>query len=429
MDERKADIGEGYVALDDLGLPAVLVSNAGELVASNTHYERLGDEYKLDRWGWTRLRMRAGKSRRVRVDPRYEAAMYEVRYGGFLAIFTPFRDSPASRGEPRRSEDWPVRYTFNDIVGQSPAMEQTRGFARLAAQSGSSVLLVGESGTGKELFAHAIHAASPRQRAPFVPVDCSAIPRELLEAELFGYAPGAFTGATKEGKPGKFELAQGGTVFLDEIGEMPIEMQAKLLRVLQERQVTRVGGVTTIPVSFVLIAATNRDLERMAAQGRFRQDLLYRLDVVRIEIPPLRERPEDVSMLIKHYWRQKTQELGYGTQLSGQALLALESYDWPGNAREVLNMVERLLVTIRKPVIELGDLPVQFQHGETNRRKRFPSFHLSTVLAEAERRTLERALRQAQGNRIKAAQLVGVSRASFYRKIKAHGLISSDDGE
>lgn len=354
---------------------------------------------------------------------------------GVMVLVTP-TNGRAENGRPngvRRAvgpagaeQSWPSRYTFADIIGQSPALVHARELARQAAQGGSSVLLVGESGTGKELFAHAIHAASPRQRAPFVPVDCSAIPRELLEAELFGYAPGAFTGAAKEGKVGKFELAQGGTVFLDEIGEMPLEMQSKLLRVLQERQVSRVGGVTTLPVAFGVIAATNRDLESLVAQGRFRRDLLYRLDVIRLEVPPLRERPEDVPLLVEHYWGQKSRELGRGAQLSAQALRVLEGYSWPGNVREVLNVVERLLVSVSKAVIEPADLPPQFQQGGTSRARRFPSFHLPTVLAEAERRTLERALRQSQGNRIKAAQLVGVSRASFYRKLKAHGLTHGD---
>jgi len=184
-----------------------------------------------------------------------------------------------------------ARYTLADIYGQSPALVQARELARRAAQAECAVLLLGESGTGKELFAQAIHRASPRQAGPFVPIDCAAIPRELLEAELFGYAPGTFSGATQAGKPGKFELAHGGTVFLDEIGEMPVEMQAKLLRVLQERQVVRIGGLAPVPVDFTVIAATNRALEAMASQGQFRWDLFYRLDVMRITIPPLRERP------------------------------------------------------------------------------------------------------------------------------------------
>src|SRR5713101_3143494 len=201
---------------------------------------------------------------------------------------------------------WAARYTFADICGHSPALVHARELARRAAQAECAVLLLGESGTGKELFAQAIHRASPRQAGPFVPIDCAAIPRELLEAELFGYAPGAFSGATKEGKPGKFELAHGGTVFLDEIGDMPLEMQVKLLRVLQERQVVRIGGLAPAPVDFTIIAATNRAVEEMVSQGQFRRDLLYRLDVMRITIPPLRERREDIRLLVEDYWERKS---------------------------------------------------------------------------------------------------------------------------
>src|SRR5262249_25057923 len=196
---------------------------------------------------------------------------------------------------------WVAQYTFADICGQAPALVQARELARRAAQAECAVLLLGESGTGKELFAQAIHQASPRQAGPFVPIDCAAIPRDLLEAELFGYAPGAFSGAAQAGKPGKFELAADATAFLDEIGEMPLEMQAKLLRVLQEHQVVRLGGLAPGPVDFTVIAATNRALEAMASQGQFRRDLLYRLDVVRITIPPLRERPEDIRPLEQEY--------------------------------------------------------------------------------------------------------------------------------
>src|ERR671934_1229584 len=199
-------------------------------------------------------------------------------------------------GKASDTSRWAARYTFADICGQSPALVHARELAQRAAQAECAVLLLGESGTGKELFAQAIHAASPRQTGPFVPIDCAAIPRELLEAELFGYAPGAFSGATKAGKPGKFELAHGGTVFLDEIGEMPLEMQAKLLRVLQEQQVVRLGGLAPVPVHWTVMAATNRAVDEMASHGQFRRDLLYRLDVMRIVIPPLRERPQDIAL-------------------------------------------------------------------------------------------------------------------------------------
>lgn len=316
---------------------------------------------------------------------------------------------------------WPARCIFADIIGNSPGFTQAKELALRAAQGKSSVLLLGESGTGKELFAQAIHAASCRRDFPFVPVDCSAIPRELLEAELFGYAPGAFTGASKEGKPGKFELARGGTILLDEIGEMPLELQAKLLRVLQERQIMRVGGTVPIPGTFSVIAATNRDLESLVAMGRFRRDLLYRLDIIRIEIPPLRERPEDIPLLVDYYWDLKQRELGKSAKLSAEALRVLEAYTWPGNVREVANLIERLLVTVSKPIIEPQDLPPVFSE-EQLRSSSFAPFQLELVSADAERRTLERALDQARGNRNKAAQLVGLSRATLYRKLKQHKL-------
>jgi transcriptional regulator with PAS, ATPase and Fis domain len=239
---------------------------------------------------------------------------------------------------------------------------------------------------------------------------------------LFGYAPGAFTGAGKEGKPGKFELANGGTILLDEIGEMSLEMQSKLLRVLQERRIVRIGGVMPIPVAFAIVAATNRDLESMVAQGRFRRDLLYRLDVIRIEIPSLRERREDIALLFKHYWERKSREFGKAATVSAEALRVLENYSWPGNIRELLNLVERLLVTIPKSAIEPQDLPSCLTEELPAGLVHFPLFHLPTVVADVERRTLQRVLRLTQGNRNKAAQLVGLSRASFYRKIKVHRL-------
>jgi transcriptional regulator with PAS, ATPase and Fis domain len=289
------------------------------------------------------------------------------------------------------------------------------------------VLLLGESGTGKELFAQAIHQASPRQAGPFVPIDCAAIPRDLLEAELFGYAPGAFSGAAQAGKPGKFELAHGGTVFLDEIGEMPLEMQAKLLRVLQEHQVVRLGGLAPVPVDFTVIAATNRALEAMASQGQFRRDLFYRLDVMRITIPPLRERPEDIRPLVEEYWARKGRERGKEIRLSEAALQRLEQYSWPGNVREVVNVVERLLVSATTFVIEPEDLPLSLQEVRAEGLSHNSLGHLAAAVAAVERQTLQEALRQAQGNRPEAARLLGVSRASFYRKLKSHKLLQSSE--
>ncbi len=316
---------------------------------------------------------------------------------------------------------WSARFTMADVIGNSEALAQVKKLALKAAQGNSSVLLLGESGTGKEMFAHAIHLASARRDCPFVPVDCSAIPRELLEAELFGYAPGAFTGASKEGKPGRFELARGGTILLDEIGELPVELQSKLLRVLQDRRIVKVGGTIPIPVDFRLIAATNRDLESLVVQGQFRRDLMYRLDIIRMEIPALRERPEDIPLLVEYFWEVKRRETGNTAKLSAEALWLLEQYSWPGNVRELANLVERLLVTSSKPIIEPHDLPLAFCQSQMSPLS-FAPFQLELVSAEAERRTLERAICQTKGNRNKAAQLVGLSRATFYRKLKRYKL-------
>jgi transcriptional regulator with PAS, ATPase and Fis domain len=445
-------------AIDALDLGLLVLAPTGRIVYYNRAYARLrglapgilnGQPVEaLDRRRRVRELLRTGTlppergmpdERRIHQEtivPLWEGG----RLRGVVVMVSPVPTRIESKGEEVRrralgpanhESPWPARYTFADIIGHSPALVQARELARQAAQGGSSVLVVGESGTGKELFAHAIHAASPRLRRPFVPVDCSAIPRELLESELFGYAPGAFTGASRDGKAGKFELANGGTIFLDEIGEMPLEMQAKLLRVLQERQLIRVGGITPQPVTCSVIAATNRDLETLVAQGQFRRDLLYRLDVIRLEVPPLRERPEDIPLLVAHYWEQKSRELGRVAQLSAEALRMLESYTWPGNIRELVNVVERMLVGSGKPVIEPTDLPATVQAatvqaGGVGPLRHFPLFHLGKIVEEAERQTLKRALRQVQGNRNKAAQLVGLSRASFYRKLKAYGLLEGE---
>lgn len=443
-------------AIDTLDLGLLVLAPTGRIVYYNRTYARLRglapgvllDQpvEALDRRRRVRDLLRTGtlppergmtderRTHRETIMPLWEGG----RLRGVVVIVSPIqsrfefaaeesrRRPPGTGNQGHHECPWAARYTFADIIGHSPSLVQARELARQAAQGGSSVLVIGESGTGKELFAHAIHAASPRLRRPFVPVDCSAIPRELLESELFGYAPGAFTGASRDGKAGKFELAQGGTIFLDEIGEMPLEMQAKLLRVLQERQLIRVGGITPQPVTCAVLAATNRDLETLVTQGRFRRDLLYRLDVIRIEVPPLRERPEDVPLLVSHYWERKGRELGRVAQLSAEALRLMESYTWPGNIRELINVVERVLVASVKPVIEAEDLPSTMQAEGLEQVRRFPSFHLGTAIAEVERKTLERALKQAQGNRNTAAQLVGLSRASFYRKLKIYGLLQGE---
>lgn len=285
------------------------------------------------------------------------------------------------------------RYTFADIIGCSPTLVHVREAARQAAQRGASALLVGEPGTGKTLLAHAMHAASARQAHPFVLTDCAAVPPEQLEAELFGGGPG---------QASRFEQAQEGTLFLKTLDAMPLDLQSKLFRVLQERQLLR-AGTGPIPVTCAVMASVERDLAGLVAQGRFRRDLWYRMGVVQLDVPPLRERPADIPLLIEHYWEGKRQELGRQVHLSTAALRILEMYPWPGNVRELVVVVEQIFTAHRKLVIEPKDLP-------------------GSVLTGAERCALERALQQAQGNRTRAARLIGMSRTSLYRKLKAFGL-------
>ena len=332
---------------------------------------------------------------------------------------------------------WAARYTFDQVVGRSTAIAATRERARRVAAGNATVLLVGESGTGKELFAHAIHAASRRTAGPFVRVNCAAIPRELLESELFGYEGGAFTGARKQGMPGKVELASSGTLFLDEVGDMPLDMQAKLLRVLQEREITRIGGNQAVPVDIRVIAATHQDLARRMAEGRFRADLYYRLNVVTIEVPPLRARPEDIPMLVDSLLPGLCR--GSGRTLLGLdrlALTALQRYPWPGNVRELVNVLETLVYTADGPVADLAALPENLRQpggaADTAAAPAGPAAaavvppgdarlpagtDLSALVAGVEKAAIIAALRQAGGNRMQAARLLGIHRSLLYSKM------------
>ncbi len=250
------------------------------------------------------------------------------------------------------------RYTFDHILGDSAPLKQAKQLATKAARSTSPILLLGETGVGKELFAHAIHHASSRRHGPFIRLNCAAMPRDLVESELFGYEPGAFSGASKRGKPGKFELAGGGSLFLDEIADMPLDVQAKLLRVLQEKEVERVGGTKPISVDFRLMAATHEDLDDLLRQGRFRTDLYYRLNVVPIRIPALRDRLEDTPVLVQHALRRLAEEMGRPeVQITPEAMAVLQEHHWPGNVREVINVLERILNALEGNVIDLAHLP------------------------------------------------------------------------
>lgn len=314
-----------------------------------------------------------------------------------------------------------TRYTIDSIIGESPATKALKKEALRAASNQLPVLISGESGTGKELFAQGIHQASPRRLRPFVRLNCAAIPKDLFESELFGYAKGAFTGARSQGKPGKFELANGGTIFLDEIGELPLEMQPKLLRVLEEKEFERIGGTKITKTDFKLVAATNRNLEDLLVEGRFRQDLYYRLNVIPIRIPPLRVRTQDILPIAKHLLHQIAEETDVEYSLSPQAEKILLAHDWPGNVRELSNVLERTLSGLDGFTIGSDDLAIYLRTA-SNKIVRGQVLNLKKRLAQAEREAIQEALALAENNKSHAANLLGIHRTHLYKKMQRHGL-------
>jgi len=309
-----------------------------------------------------------------------------------------------------------ARFTFADIVGISSQIQETKHMATLAARGASTVLLLGETGTGKELFAQAIHNASNRRDHPFIAINCAAIPRELLESELFGYVQGAFTGARRGGRPGKFELADGGTLFLDEIGDMPTDMQVKLLRVLQTAEVCRVGQHKSISVDVRIIAATNIDLTRAIQQGAFRQDLFYRLNVLPIRIPALRERSEDILPLTGHILKRCCRALQKPELIfSSAAEQALLNYSWTGNIRELENVVERAVNLTDGPAITPDTLGLPRSASATGSRR-------CTRLVELEKQAIGDAIADSGFNLSQTAKNLGISRATLYNKMKKYRL-------
>lgn len=325
-----------------------------------------------------------------------------------------------------------ANFTFDDIIGDAPAMREAKRLAETAAKTSSNVLILGESGTGKEMFAQAIHNASAVKDGPFVAINCAAIPRELVESELFGYEKGAFTGARASGHPGKFELASGGTILLDEIGEMSLDVQAKLLRVLQERRITRVGGDVVLPVDARVVAASNRDLAHDVAEGNFRQDLYYRLNVFTITVPPLRERKSDIPILVRHFLEKVGRKLGKeSVKVTPQAMNILVGHDWPGNVRELENVVERTLAVISGDTLDVEHLPgyLRERHGAPQGAPDQASATAALEvwsLAEAERRAVEAALAAYGGNVSRAAKALGISRNTLYCKMRKFGISTGD---
>ncbi|WP_231705893.1 sigma-54 interaction domain-containing protein, partial [Effusibacillus lacus] len=320
-----------------------------------------------------------------------------------------------------------AKYTFDDIIGTSGEMQMAIEQAKVAAQTPATVLLRGESGTGKEMFAHAIHSDSVRRYNQFVRVNCAAISETLLESELFGYVEGAFTGAVRGGKKGLFEEASGGTIFLDEIGELSVSTQAKILRVLQEKEILRVGSSKPVSVDVRVIAATHVDLEQAIRNGRFREDLYYRLNVLPIVIPPLRTRKQDLPALCMRLIHKFNQEYGRNVErISESALARLMQYDWPGNVRELENVLGRAIINMQftETVIEAEHLPELQQHRQQQESKKGWTDQgetvqtLDAVLSEVERNHILKALHAASGNKTKASQMLGVSVRHLYNKLE-----------
>jgi len=314
---------------------------------------------------------------------------------------------------------------FGGIVGRAPEMEKLYRIIAKAANSVHPVLILGESGTGKEMVARSIHYSGPFRDKPFIPVDCGSLVPTLIESELFGYVKGAFTGANVS-KDGLMAMAEGGTIFLDEVGELPVDLQAKMLRAIQEKEIRPVGSTRRIPINVRILAATNRDLEQAVMQGSFRRDLYFRLNVLSLRIPALRERRQDIPLLIGHFLERMTRSSGQEKMLSDDALKAMLAYDWPGNVRELENCLERTYAFTSGPLIHVADLPQEIAHlpipessnGNGNGSQKI------IPMAELEKRTILNAISELNGDKLQAARLLGIGKTTLYRKLKdyaAHG--------
>jgi DNA-binding NtrC family response regulator len=325
---------------------------------------------------------------------------------------------------------------MGNLVGRAPAMEKLYRILSKVAASAHPVLILGESGTGKELVARSIHINGPHAAKPFIPVDCGSLVPTLIESELFGYVKGAFTGATRA-KAGLLAAADGGTVFLDEIGELPLDLQAKLLRALQEKEIRPVGATHAVPISARVLAATNRDLTAMVANGRFRKDLYFRLNVVNIRIPPLRERKSDIPLLAAHVLDRLRRETGKVYTFADDALRLMAEYDWPGNVRELEHAIERACALSSGPILHMADFPTQLQDHrlhleqqqaevEANQAQAAPPTHGVVSIAALEKQAILSTIRQLKGDKLMAARLLGIGKTTLYRKLKEYGIDEND---
>ena len=378
-----------------------------------------------------------GYSDRERIisTPRFQlhvldsAVPVKAADGRVLSVVNTFREIQGVQRLAERLAGSHARHTFDSLLGQSAALRTAVATARKAARGTANILLSGESGTGKEVFAQAIHNESPRRDGPFIAVNCAALPRDLIESELFGHAPGAFTGAHREGRPGKFEAAQGGTIFLDEVSELPLDVQAKLLRVLQEREVVRLGSTRAIAIDARVVSASNRDLYAMVARREFREDLYYRCHVIGVTLPPLRERPADIVLLAEHFLTRYATALAKPLRppIPPGVLAKLLRHPWPGNVRELENTLERLVNLSDGEALDAnllaldpppGSAPSPLEDGSA--RPSAPASTPPRSLREAERQTIVAALRAHQFNVTRAAQTLGIAKPTLYAKLRLH---------
>ncbi len=335
----------------------------------------------------------------------------------------------------RLRERMRAQSTLGTIVGQSAEMDKIYRIMSKVAHSTHPVMILGETGTGKEMVARSIHSNGPQSQKPFLPVDCGSLAPTLVEGELFGYVKGAFAGAARN-KDGVLVAAEDGTVFLDEIAELPLDLQAKLLRTMQEREVRPVGAAHRVPMRARLLAATSRDLRLLVDQGRFRKDLYYRLNVVSLRLPPLRERRPDIPLLATHFLDRIGKEYGKRFELSDEALRVVDEYEWPGNVRELENALERACSYASGTVVQLGDMPTQLQEFRLQQRRltvplrevleaAAASSAGVTSLADMEKQAILDAIRQLNGDKLKAAQLLGIGKTTLYRKLKEYGIVDA----
>lgn len=425
--------GHEVVAVDD-GAAAMtrLEEEAFHVVVSDLKMPQVGG---LELLTWVREQHPGLPVILITAHGTVDTAVEALKQGAFDYISKPFDQAELqavvakaiaveSRNTTRLQPSGTSRF---DIVGTTPRMREVFAMVERVAPSPSNVLITGESGTGKELVARAIHGQSTRAGCAFIQINCGAIPDNLFEAELFGYQRGAFTGAVAD-KPGRFELAEGGTLFLDEVGELPLEMQVKLLRALQERQIDRVGGLHPIPIDVRLVAATNADLAAAVEEGRFRRDLFYRLNVIPISLPPLRERIDDVPLLAEHFLRRFNERLGKEVhRLEPAAMAMLMEHDWPGNIRELENVMERVVLLADGDRIGPDDLaglrsPAAPAALEEDLDDLGLKEYVRVHTAKLERARIRRVLQAEEGNVTRAAKRLGISRKSLQTKMKDYGL-------